>query len=156
MTETIVSKLSEPASTTKIKISDEVRAQVQRILLHIPFKRPKIDGRTFQENVLQYLPTILDANYPSAISPSNLDQFAFGIKDAIKRAILATPRRQTPCPYANRWWNNDIRIPRKQSNRLRKRYRRYRNEYDRLIWTEKTKEYHNAIKMTKDEMEIIC
>ena len=152
ITETIVSELSKPESTTEIKINKELRAQIQQILLDIPFEYPKFDWRTLQENVLQYLPAILCANYPNAISSSNIDQFAFGIKDVIKRAVLATPRKETSCPYANRWWNPDITILRRQSNRLRNRYRRTRSEYEKIPWREKANEYHGAVKMAKDKV----
>lgn len=150
MTETIISKLSEPKSTTKIKIDDEMRSQAQRILLYIPFNYPTIDWRTLQKNMLEHLPKILYANYHNVSSPSNLEQLAFGIEDAIKQAVLATPRRQTLCPYANRWWNDDIRTLKKQSNRVRNRYRKYRDEHDKLLWREKANEFRNAVKMAKE------
>ena len=147
----IVSTFSAPETTTRIKINDEIRAQVQQILLHIPFEYPKIDWNTLQGNVSQYLPAILHSTYPNVISLSNVDQFAFGIKDAIRRAVLATPRKQTLCPYANRWWNDDIRILNKHAKRLRNIYRRSRNEYDKIVWREKANEYCNAIRIAKEE-----
>ena len=151
MTKTIVTKLSEPDSTTEIKVNDEMRVQVQQMLLRIPFKYPKINWRTIQDTLSQYLPAILYANYPNIVSPSNIDQFAFCIKDAIKRAVLATPRKLTPCPYANRWWNDDISILRKQSHRLRNIYRRTRHEYDKIIWREKANEWRDAIRIAKEK-----
>ena len=151
ITEVILSKLSEPDPTPRIKIDDEIRAQVRQTLLRVPFKYPRNNWRTLQETLSQHLPTILYFSYPNTIAASKIDQFAFCLKDTIKRAVLATPRKETSCPYANRWWNNDITILKKESHRLRNRFRRSRYEYDRPLWREKANEFSTAIKKAKDK-----
>ena len=115
----------------------------------MPYNYAKTDWDALRLKVTEYLPHLIDAN-DTNLAPSDLDQYAMEITEAITRAIHETTPRKIICPFSKRWWNDDLTEERKAANRLRNKYRKTGNTWDKRKWRKKQNEYEKNIKAAKE------
>lgn len=76
----------------------------------------------------------------------SIDNFALILTTSITNAILATTPRKKPSPHSKKWWNDELKKTRVETNRWRNRYRRTRNEAYRNEWKEWDRKYQQKLK----------
>jgi hypothetical protein len=86
----------------------------------------------------------------SALSnPAGIDRCVTQLVNVIQHAMTETTPKKRPCPHSKRWWTRRLTTLRRQSNRLRNKYRRTRQEQDKKIWRTKANEYTREITEAK-------
>ena len=78
-----------------------------------------------------------------------IDQLAYDISAAIKRAIEETTSRVNICPFSKRWWNKDLTDLRRQAERIRRRFNKYGRQEDKEKWKECRRNYYHKIEECK-------
>ena len=81
---------------------------------------------------------------------AEVDNYAKRLIEAIKKAIWKTTPHKRRSPHSKRWWNVQLTRRRQEANKLRKAYKRTKNNADRTAWRTKANEYMREIEQAKE------
>ena len=111
------------------------------------FNYAKTDWKLLETLISRHVPTIpID---PNSATPTSIDKYTREIASAIQQAIKESTPRKRPCPFSKRWWSNNLTELRRAAQRLRRTYKRTRNEVDHQTWRAKVSEYEHKIDKAK-------
>jgi Endonuclease-reverse transcriptase len=116
----------------------------------LPFNYANTDWNSLEYKIATYLPEIISTD-PGITTPDMIDKFASDITDSISHAVSETTPCKKECQSSKRWWNDDLTQLRRETNRLRKVYRRTRNVMSGLEWRNEANEYKSQIKIAKQK-----
>ena len=111
-----------------------------------PYNYSKTDWKMFEQKLENYLPILNRFTIPTV---EMVDQLAYDISAAIKRAIEETTSRANICPFSKRWWNKDLTDLRRQAERTRRRFNKYGRQEDKEKWKECRRNYYHKIEECK-------
>jgi hypothetical protein len=107
----------------------------------------KTDWDKFRSLLMEKLP--LPPPPAALASPSAIDKCIAQLVNAIQDTMIATTPTKRPCPHSKRWWTKRLTTLRRQSNKLRNKYRRTKQEQDKVVWRKKANEYTKEIAEAK-------
>jgi ribonuclease HI len=113
----------------------------------------KTNWTAFKEKLTQCLAKV-NLSTPiadSICSPEDLDSYTANLVNSISMAIDGSTPRKASCPHSKRWWLKSLTKLRRETNRLRKVYKRTKHEIDRKAWRERANEYTAAIRKAKED-----
>jgi len=80
---------------------------------------------------------------------ADIDTYTEQLINVIQMAVKESTPIKKPSPHSKHWWNEQLTELRRQANRLRKVYRKTRNDIDREAWRRKANEYTKEIAKAK-------
>src|SRR5438477_2868992 len=86
---------------------------------------------------------------PTLISVRDLLQCVTQLVDSIQYVMKNATPTKCPSRHSKRWWTRRLTVLRRQSNKLRNKYRRTRQEQDRRVWRRKANEYTKEIALSR-------
>ena len=93
---------------------------------------------------------ISSTSFPKTCTTSaDIDTYTEQLINVIQMAVKESTPIKKPSPHSKRWWNEHLTELRRQANRLRKVYRKTRNDIDREAWRRKANEYTKEIAKAK-------
>ena len=111
-----------------------------------PYNYGKTDWKIFKQKLENYLPILNRFTTPTT---EMVDQLAYDISTAIKRAIEETTPRANICPFSKRWWKKDLKDLRSQAQRTRRRFNKYGRQEDEEKWKECRRNYYRKMEEYK-------
>jgi len=111
-----------------------------------PYNYTKTNWKIFEQKLESYLPTLNHFATPTAES---VDQLATDTSMAIRRATAETTPRANICPFSKRWWNEDLDKLRMETQRARRRFKKYGRQEDEDAWKEHRRIYYRKINESK-------
>src|SRR5947207_4436730 len=107
----------------------------------------RTDWEKFNDLLKAELPSVPPAEM--LLSPAGIDKCVTQLTNTIQRAIAETTPIKRPCPHSKRWWTRRLTTLRRQSNKMRNKYRRTRQDHDKKAWRKKANEYTKEIANAK-------
>ena len=80
---------------------------------------------------------------------ADIDIYTEQLINVIQMTVKEFTPIKKPSPHSKHWWNEQLTELRRQANRLRKVYRKTRNDIDREAWRRKANEYTKEIAKAK-------